>query len=158
MSVTIGADAAKKFTLLVDLGIITVPDDYAHSTRLSSFKAKYQNDKIESFYHYDENITDTNFSNPRMLKPGDKLHVRAFRSGSTTSVECMAFLATQKAIHTGAQGATLVWEQKRYQLPMDYWYTSFDKKERSLEDTDGYYGVPYIHVGSGGDFSSNFSF
>ncbi len=153
MSVTIGADAAKKFTLLVDLGIITVPDDYEHATWLATF---LENNR-EKFYGVNDNITDANFPNPsRILKSGDRLYVRAFKQiieGSTTSVERIAFLDTQKAIHTGAQGASLVWEQKRNQLPKGKWYASFDEEERLWKDADGRHRVPFVGAYSGCGFS-----
>jgi len=86
----------QKFALLVDLGIITVPDDYDHTSRLTTFGK--QNRK--KFYYYNDNITDQNFPNPtRVLSPGDKLRVHAFKQvvgGTTTSEERMAFLATQR--------------------------------------------------------------
>lgn len=143
----------KKFALLADLGIITVPEGYDHATQLSSFQKKNR----KKFYYYNEDITDTHFSNPsRILKPGDKLRVRAFRqivSSTTMSEERMAFLATHKAVHTGAQGITLVFEQKRNELPKGYWYASFDEKERLWEDAVGNHGVPYVGADSDGDFS-----
>ncbi len=141
-----------KFTLLVDLGIITVPDDYDHTTRLSMFGKKNR----KKFYYYNDDITDENFPNPsRILKSGDKLHVRAFKqivSGTTTSEERMAFLATQKAVHTGAQGASLVFDQKCDQLPKGKWYTSFDEKGRLWKDADGHHWVPIVRCHSDDGF------
>jgi hypothetical protein len=64
----------------------------------------------------------------------------------------MVFLATQKAIHTGAQGASLVFEQKRGELPKDKWYASFDEKERLWKDAAGDHGVPCVDAYSDGDF------
>ena len=145
------AEPTEKFALLVDLGIITVPDDYVHDKRLTKFGK--QNRK--KFYYSDE-ITDKNFPNPtRVLKPGDKLRVRAFKQivpGTTTSEERMAFLATEKAIHTGAQGASLVFDQKRDQLPKGKWYTSFDEKDRLWADAGGNPEVPNVLCYSGGGF------
>ncbi len=141
-----------KFNLLVDLGIITVPDDYVHESRLASFGKKNR----KKFYYYNDNITDKNFPNPtRVLKPGDKLCIRGFKQivgGSTTSEERIAFLARQKAVYTGAQGASLVWEQKRDQLPRGYWYSSFDEKERRWEDADANHEVPGVLACSDGGF------
>lgn len=145
-------EATEKFALLVDLGIITVPDDYVHQTRLATFGK--QNRK--KFYYYNDKITDQNFPNPtRVLKPGDKLRVRAFKQvvgGTVNSEERMAFLATQKAIHTGAQGASLVFDQKRDQLPKGKWYASFDEKDRLWADADGHHRVPRVDAGSDGGF------
>ncbi len=146
------AEPTEKFALLVDLGIITVPDDYDYGTRL----AKFMENNRGKLYGVNDNITDANFPNPsRVLKPGDKLRVRAFKQvvgGTTTSEERMAFLATQKAVHVGAQGASLVFEQKRNQLPKGRWYASFDKKERLWTDADGDHRVPGVCRHSGGDF------
>lgn len=146
------AESTEKFALLVDLGIITVPDDYDHATALAKFGKKNR----KKFYYYNEAITDPNFPNPtRILKPGDKLRVRAFKQvvgGSTTSEERMAFLATQKAVHVGAQGASLVWDQKRDQLPKGKWYCSFDEKERLWQDAVGDHGVPSVFAYSDGVF------
>jgi hypothetical protein len=150
------AEPTEKFDLLADLGIITVPDDYDHAFWLAKFHEKHQGGEKKSFYDYDRSISDRNFSNPtRVLKPGDKLHVRAFKQvvvGTTTSEERMAFLATQKAIHTGAQGASLVFDQKRDQLPKGKWYASLDEKDRLCAAADDYYVVPRVHCGSVGGF------
>ncbi len=146
-------EPTQKFTLLVDLGVITVPDDYDHATHLASFLKKNR----EEFYGVNDNITDANFPNPsRILKHGDKLWVRAFHQvigGTTTSGERMTFLATQKAIHTGTQGVSLVWEQKRDQLPKGKWYASFDEEDRLWQNADGYLRVPSVHAYSDGGFN-----
>lgn len=141
-----------RFALLVDLGIITVPDDYDHATRLEMFSKRNR----KKFYYYNSNITDKNFPNPtRVLKPGDKLRVRVFKQivgGTTTSEERMEFLATQKAIHTGAQGLSLVFEQKRDQLPKGKWYASFDEKKCLLAVAGGGHKVPRLDVDSNSGF------
>ena len=152
------AELAEKFALLVDLGIITVPDDYVHKEWLTKFDK--QNRK--KFYYYNDEITDANFGNPtRVLKPGDKLRVRAFKQvvgGTTTSEERTAFLATQKAIYTGAQGASLVFDQKRDQLPKGKWYVSFDEPDRLWKDAGGCHRVPFFRASSGGDFDFDLGF
>lgn len=145
-----------KFELFVDLGIIMVPDDYNHATHLVSFHEKNR----KRFYYYNEDINDVNFSNPsRILKSGDKFQVNVFSAStgrgtaaSPTSEEYMAFLATQEAVLTSAQGASLVFEQKRDQLPKGFWYCSFDKKERLWKDSGGDRRVPIVSADSDGDF------
>lgn len=132
------AEPADKFSLLVDLGIITVPDDYAHENQLAK--------NLKKFYSCDE-ITDKNFPNPtRVMKPGDKFRIRVFKQfvDTTTSKERLAFLATQHAIHTGAQGASIVMDKKRYQLPKDMWYSSFDEQDRLWKDLAGNSRVPRV--------------
>jgi hypothetical protein len=142
----------EKFALLADIGIITVPADYSHTTALALFREANR----EKFYGYDNAITDTNFSNPsRVLKPGDKLWIRAWKqtvSGTTTSRERMALLATLKSHHVGAQGISLVFKQKRDQLPKGYWYLSMDERERLWEDAAGLHRVPELYVYSYGGF------
>ncbi|MBP9749201.1 MAG: hypothetical protein KBD21_00465 [Candidatus Pacebacteria bacterium] len=142
-----------KFALLVDLGNITVPDDYVHATRLATFGEK----NSDKFWYFNDEITDEHFACPsRILKPGDRLWVRAIEqvvSGVTVAEERMAFLAMQKASHTGAQGASLVFEQKRNRLPKGKWYASFDEKKRLWEDADRGHRVPGVCTYSDGDFS-----
>lgn len=139
----------KRFELLADLGVVTAPENYVHSKQLSSLNK-------DGFYYFNENITDKNFPKPsRILKPGDKLWVRAFKqivSGSTTSEDHMEFLAKMNAVHTGAQGVSLVYQQKKDLLPKGYWYCSFDEKEHLWKDTDGNHRVPSGGAGSDGDF------
>jgi hypothetical protein len=142
------------FTFLADLGTITVPNDYNHATRLATFLAANR----RLFYGPDGNITDAKFPNPsRILKPGDKLRVRAFKQntkGTTSSEERLAFLRTQNAVFTGAQGASLVFEQKRRQLPRGYWYSSFafDEPERLCAVAGGSLLVPFLRAHSVGAF------
>ena len=147
----------KKFALLVDIGIITVPDEYDHASRLTTFGKQ----NCKKFYYYDDNITDKNFPNPtRILMPGDKLRVRAFQQvvgGTTTSEERMALLTIQKAIHTGAQGASIIFDQKRYQLPKDKWYASFDEPDRLWKYAASGPGIARLHRHSGGDFEFDIS-
>lgn len=145
--------SSDKFGLLADLGIMTVPAGYDHATQLVKFGEKKSRKRFCSF---NDEIMDENFPNPsRILKPGDKLRVRAFQQivgGTTTSEERMAFLATQKAIHTGAQGASLVFEQMRDKLPKGKWYASFDEKERLWKDASGGHRVPGVDAYSDGVF------
>ena len=150
------SEPAEKFALLVDLGIIVVPENYMYGTCLGTF-FKANGKKL---YDYNKNITDANFPNPsRILKPGDRVRVRAFHQivpGKTTSEERMAFLEKQPGnFYAGAQGLVHVFEQKRDQLPKGKWYASFDKKDHLWEDSDGNHRVPRVGANSGGDFNIN---
>ncbi len=152
------AAPGEKFALLADLGTIIVPNDYDHGTWLSSFSKKNR----KKFYSYNDDINDKNFPKPtRVLKPGDKLRVRAYHqvvSGTTTSEERMEFLKTLNPVFIGAQGAALVFEQKRDQLPKGKWYASFDEKDRLWEDSDGSHRVPGMDANSDGDFRFNLGY
>lgn len=142
----------EKFTLLRDLGVVVVPEGYDHFTALTTFKQQNRS----NFYSYNDSITDANFHNPsRILKAGDRLRVKVFQqivAGETSSVERMEFLRTEKAIFTGAQGAALVFEQKRDQLPKGKWYASFDEADRLWQDADLDRRVPRVGASSGGGF------
>lgn len=146
----------EKFALLVDLGIITVSHDYVHETCLSTFR---EQDHGGWFCGCDENIADANYPNPsRILKAGDKLRVCAFEQivdGTTTSQERMAFLEEKqsKNVYVGAQGAALVLEQKRFNLPMGKWYASFDQPDRLWEDPGGNHMVPLVNAVFAGHFA-----
>lgn len=142
-----------KFALLADLGTIVVPEDYDHATCL----AKFHEENKAKFAYYSEALTDANFPKPsRILKPGDRLRVRAWKQvvpGTTTSEERLAFLAKQKSVHTGAQGATLVFRERRDQLPKGFWYASFDEKKALWKDAVGYPRVPEVDANSHGGFN-----
>lgn len=143
----LAADFAGRFALLLDLGIITVPRGF------DPFGGKNR----EKIHRFDDEINDKNFSNPtRVLKPGDKFRVRAFKQvidDSRTSDERMAFLRSEKAVFTGVQGVILVWKQKRDQLPKGKWYTSFDEPDRLWKDESGYHRLPSIFFYSDGGYA-----
>ncbi len=150
----------QKFEVFKSLGVLTVPGDYNHAARLASFYKKHQDNKNPSFYYYNSDINDENFSNPsRILKPGDNFRVDLVRQivpNTTTSEERVAFLESpsQGGIFLGAQGASLVFgdEKMRANLPKGNWCASFDKKDRLWRDAGRYHRVPYIHAHSGGGF------
>ena len=151
--------APNKFTLLADLGTVMVPANYVNATQLASFKK--QNRK--KFYYYNDYIADKNFPNPtRILKAGDKLHVRAYghavKGTTTTSKERMEFLRAQNSVFTGAQGASLVFEQKRQELPRGKWYASFDEPENLWAGSDGGHRVPEVDAAGVGGFGFNLGF
>jgi len=139
-------ETLQKFTLLADLGVITIPED----TSLDSFLQKNR----KKFYDVDKNITDANFPNPsRILKPGDKIGVRAYKqivSVTTTTEERMKFLRQQPGnIFVGAHGIPPVFEQVKVKLPKGFWYASFDEEDR-LPYLGSYHRVPVLHAYSRG--------
>jgi hypothetical protein len=140
--------APKKFILLRDLGIITVPSDYEHYCALDSFRKR----NPEMFKCFDERLTDANFQNPSyVLHAGDKLWVRVYRQvglhATTTTKERMEFLEREGAIYTGAQGAMIVFEQKRDLLPKGYWYSSMDVRERLFIEEHEHVYMPELSAG-----------
>jgi hypothetical protein len=143
---------AKEFAVFADIGIITVPDDYVHESRLTTFEME---EYLDMNLH-NTDISDANFQNPsRILKPGDRLHVRALAQvagESASSDECMVFLSRLGAVYPGAQGASLVFEQKRQQLPKGRWYTSLDRKEYLWNAHARGHGVPCIIARGEGGF------
>lgn len=137
-----------RFELVKTLDIM-VPDDYIHETRLADFAEAHRSE----FYYFNDGVTDSNFGKATtQMKPGQRFKVDVFQIKETiTSEDCLAFLRSQKAILTGTQGASLVFEQKRDQLPKGQWYASFDEMERLWQDTAGH-RVPVIRAHSGRDF------
>lgn len=137
-------ELSMKFAELVNLGHVEAPADYSHVKRIGMFlkrdRSKFSDVKPE--------INDTNFPRPsRIIKPGDKFLVRVFQQiehyGHTTTMDDrLKFLALHNAVHTGPQGASLVFEQKRAHLPVDTWYASLDEDcEESVDDTEGVSGL-----------------
>ena len=141
----------RKFALLADLGILVVPADYDHATALLSFR----NRNREKLSDYNKGITDKHFPNPsRILKPGDRLWVQAWRqvsAVSTSSEQLMKFLDSINSQYTGVQGLALVFDQKRDQLPKGQWYTSMDEKDRLWKNANGY-RLPGLNAYSDSEF------
>jgi hypothetical protein len=156
MSTRIDAEGkpTEKFALFVDLGILTVPGDYEHASQLERFRRKhgYLFDNPCQYNNYSPNLCDSNFPNPtRLLSPGDRFHVRAFRpvfaSGTSNWEDCLVFLATQQAVLTGAQGLSLVFELMFKKMRDDIWYASLDAKDRLWANS--HHMVPGVIIPSG---------
>ena len=128
--------------------------DWLHVTpeRLALF-AQANREKLA---YYNSGITDANFPKPsRILMPGQRLAVQAFKQivvGSTTSIERMEFLRSQNAVFVGAQGLTLVFDQKRNQLAKNKKYVSSDERDRFWSVSLGF-RVPELLADSRGGFS-----
>ncbi len=141
-----------RFILLKTIDI-TVPADYVHATQLTKFKKAYNKKK---FCFYNDAVTDANFIKVTTpLTPGRKFKVKVVKQvvpGRTTAVDRLAVYRSLKAFFTGAQGASLVFAQKRHELPKGSWYCSLDEKEALWQDTDGYHRVPSVHADSDGGF------
>lgn len=139
----------EKFELLNTVSI-TVPQGYDHVNRLDSFSKEHR----KEFYYYNVSITDKNYAKATTkLEPGRKLKVKVFQiKERVTSEDCMAHLRSQKAVLVGAQGASLVYEQKKDELPVDRWSVSFDEKDALWKDADGDHGVPDVYRYSDGGF------
>src|SRR3989344_4552283 len=74
------------------------------------------------------------------LVPGQRLKVAIYDiTTRVTSGDNLKFIASQCGILTGAHGASLVWDQRRDELPKGRWYVSFDRKEVLWKDADGYH-------------------
>lgn len=141
--------AMHKFELVNTFQIV-VPEDYNHGKQLDSFRKKIQ----KSSYYYSGGITDNNYAKATTrLKPGQKLKVKVFQiEGTVNSEDCMDKLRFEKAILVGAHGASLVWEQKKEELPVNRWSASFDEKDALWKDVYGDYMVPGVNRDSDVDF------
>mgnify|MGYP001598746082 CR=1 FL=1 len=126
---------------------LVVPKSYNHATQLDSFRREHP----ENLSYYDRLITDENFGRATTkLAPGQRFEVEIFQIMEiVTSNDCMRFLRAKKAILTGAQGASLVWQEKKEELPLDKWHASFDEKEALLV-TNGSHRLPFIRHYSDG--------
>jgi hypothetical protein len=132
----------KEFTL-------TVPMDYVHTTQLATFEKKHRKD----LYYFNSDITDAHFRGATtQLVPGKTYTVKIFGIKKTaTSDDCMNLLKSQKAILVGAQGASLVCQEKKEELPKGKWCASFDEKGALWVDAGGSHRVPSVgHFSDGG--------
>lgn len=123
---------------------VTVPDDYDHATQLATFREK----NYEKFHEYNNQITDENFAKvTTKLVPGRKYAVKIFgiNPGEIAgSDECLAKYREEKALFVGAQGASVVWQENRKDLPKDKWYVSFDEKKALYKVTYDRLRVPRV--------------
>ncbi len=138
-----------RFELVKTLEIV-VPEGYDHSKRLGSFDREHR----KAFYYYDDAITDENYVKATTkLEPGRKLKVKMFQiKEKVTSEDCLVFLRSQKAVLVGAHGASLAFEQKKEELPVNRWSVSLDKKNALWKDTFGRHRVPFVRRSSDGGF------
>jgi hypothetical protein len=156
-----GADLTKlddtRFELINAFEVM-VPADYVHVTQLGTFRAAHQSEKNKEFYHYNPDLTDANFTKTPALVPGKKFLVKAFQiKGVVTSEDCLTQLRRVKATLTGAQGASLAYEQAKDKLPISRGSLSFDEKD-NLPFVGGYHGVPHVRRRSGVDFRFRLGF
>ncbi len=128
----------------------TVPTDYDHATQLATFAKAHK----KGFYYYNDDITDTNFAKAtNKLVPGKTYTVKIFGIKQTfQSQDGLDLIASQKGILAGAQGASLVYQLAKDELPKGKWYISFDEKNALWVDSDGFHRVPYVGRSSDGGF------
>ncbi len=69
-----------------------------------------------------------------------------------SSEEIIAHLKINGVLLTGDLGISLVYQEKKEELPVGKWMLSFDEKDNLYEDADGYHRVPRIYRYSGGDY------
>ena len=129
------------FKLLKEFNF-TVPIDYSHVTQLATFTKQFGS----KFHYFDYTINDENFSNVTcQLEKGSIYTVKIFAiKERITSEDCLNFLKSCNAILTGAQGASLLWQEKKDKLPADKLYLSFDEKDALWLDIDGKHRVPML--------------
>ena len=134
--------ADKRFEQVGEFSV-TVSKGYNHATRL----AKFSDEHYREFNYYNDAITDMNYSEATTKLVADrKFKVKVFQIKKTvTSVDCLQFLKSKKAVLVGAQGASLAYEQGKNQLPLNRWSVSFDEKKALWQSAVGYHGVPFVH-------------
>lgn len=142
----------ERFVLINSFDLV-VPEGYDHATRLDVFSKEHR----KEFYCYNNAIIDENFAKATTkLVPGRKFKIKVFQIKQHVSSEnCIGFLKSQKAILTGAQGASLAYELAKNQLPVSRWSLSFDEKEALWGDSNNYHRVPYVLRYSDGDYDFN---
>ena len=142
------SDSRFRFVTAFD---IVVPEDYDHATRLDMFRDRHSRE----FDNYNPAITDANYAAKATIKlaPGRRLKCRVFWiNEAVSSDDCLGFLRNQKAILTGAQGASLAYEQGKDRLPKSRYYVSFDDKDALWKDSDSHHMLPSVYPYSYGAF------
>jgi hypothetical protein len=119
--------AVAPLELLADFGEILVRLGYAHTSRMATFRVRYQG----GFELIDGNINDHNFDRvTTKLHGGQKLRVRAFMAQKKVAFrECLSFIEEQRGLLVGAQGLTVAYQELQKYLPQGNVFASFDKPE-----------------------------
>jgi hypothetical protein len=144
--------ADKRFGVAIREFELTIPNDYDHDSQIDTSAKKTKNENTTHFYN--DALTSKNFAKAtNKLIPGKTYKVKIFPIlQRVTSEDCMAFLRKQNAILVGGQGATLVYDLAKDQLPKGKWTASFDEKDALWENADGGHGVPSVSARSNGGF------
>lgn len=142
----------QRFGLAVKEFEFTVPGDYKHDTQLDTFAKKTK--KLKTTYYFNSDLTSNNFAKAtNKLEPGKTYKVKIFPVlATTTSEDCMSFLAKQSAILVGGQGVTLLQDQKVDEFPVGKYTVSFDQKDTLWTDSDGRHRVPNVYRHLDGDW------
>lgn len=140
----------QKFRMFEDVGEVVVKTNFVHETCLYELGSRC--------ISHDVNMTDENFHRPsQVLRAGDRFHVRGFVSAHiTSSKQIMSFLEEREGtFYAGAQGLAVVIDQVGVCLPVDMWYSSFDRVDRLWMDPSSHWGrcrVPNAYVSNTGGF------
>lgn len=128
---------------------VMVPDDYNHSTCFKSFRKEHH----KEFSSYNFTTTDKHFSGvTTKLVGGQSFRVDVVRVNVEMPYQdCLAYLENQGVILVGAQGASLIWKQKREELPLRR-SISLDKRDALHKDSNGHHKIPSIRRYSDGHF------
>jgi hypothetical protein len=104
--------------------LVLVPTGYSHKNQLAGFKNSV------SFSHYCKDITDQNFDKVSVqLKPGQNLEVEIYHIEEfVPSQRCLDFVKSNDGIFVGAQGLSLIFQQKKEKFPVGGAVISFDEK------------------------------
>lgn len=127
---------------LLDEFLLVVPKGFNHDNQLTSFAQRFRSE----FFDYNEAITDDNFNKVTThLSSGQKLRVKIFGIRMrVSSVQCLDFLRSQKAIFVGTQGLALVYELYKEKFLKNRFTISFDEKEALWVDGEGHHQVSHI--------------
>lgn len=134
---------------------IDVPRSYNHDSQLNLLIADKKSGKLT---YLDRRVMDMDFSKAtNKLMPSKRYLVKLFHvTRRESSIGCLEFIASQKLILVGAQGLSLVFQQKRNRLPKESNIISYDLEDALLKDNDGKSFVPrLVHSFSGTDNSSH---
>jgi len=121
---------------------LVVPADYQHDGYLGRLRKDHDRDL--TYFH--SAMTDKNYSRPtRIIKPGERFLIKLVAVlRQVSSEECQRVYREHVAYYTGAQGAGLLYQHKRGELPVGKFTLSFDEEER-LPVVVGYHSVPDVY-------------
>jgi hypothetical protein len=133
---------------------VVVPETYKHRGRFRAFWKEYR----RNFHYFNRDLTDKNFSRvTHQLVPGEQLRFDLFHvRDSVQSEDSLAMLKRRNSLLVGAQGASLVYELARDQLPIaeqNQFVLFIDERERLWMNEGQYARVPALVRHTGDRFS-----
>lgn len=136
--------------------MLRVPEDHDPDNHLTNFRKRFGKDFDDYYFHQnhslDQDITDSNFSNPsHCLEPGRTYKVDFLKISGHSDGSFVAYMMekTYKPLFVGMQGLAMLYQEVRPSLPL-LWIVSLDQDDRLWRKSNGLIGIPCMNASPSG--------